>query len=166
MNLAILYATKYGSTREAAEELTRLVRERGLSEAQIGLLDLGRSPALPEAETIVIGAPIYAGTIPKSVSRFLDANLEALLERRVGLYLSCLYGEGRAEQQLADNFPPRLITHSFGHYYVGGRVTFDRLRWLDRVVMKKVAGVDHDVDKLRTEEFERIARDVVSAQDE
>ena len=160
MNLATVYATKYGSTREAAEELTRLVRERGLSEAQIGILDLGRSPALPEVDTIVIGAPIYAGTIPKSVNRFVQANLDALLERRVGLYLSCLYGEGRAEQQLADNFPARLVAHSFGQYYVGGRIKLGELRWLDRVIMKRVGGVDHDVDNFNREEIGRLAKDV------
>ena len=160
MNLATLYATKYGSTREAAEELTRLVRERGLSEAQIGMLDLGRSPALPEADTIVIGAPIYAGPIPKSVSRFVQANLDALLERRVGLYLSCLYGEGRAEQQLADNSPARLVAHSFGQYYVGGRIKLGELRWLDRVIMKRVGGVDHDVDNFNRDEIGRLAKDV------
>lgn len=160
MSLAILYATKYGSTREAAEELTRLVREHGLSEAQIGMLDLARSPALPNADTIVIGAPIYAGTIPKSVSRFVEANMDTLLERRVGLYLSCLYGEERAEKQLADNFPARLVAHSFGQYYVGGRIKLGELRWLDRVIMKRVGGVDHDVDNLNREEIARLAKDV------
>ncbi|MFW5686352.1 MAG: flavodoxin domain-containing protein [Spirochaetota bacterium] len=166
MTLAILYASKYGATREAAEQIAGACIAAGLSQTDVQTLDIARSPDLPEADVVLIGAPVYGGSIPRSVSRFVEANLDTLLERRVGLFLSCLYEDARAEQQLADNFPPRLITHSFGHYYVGGRVTFDRLRWLDRVVMKKVAGVDHDVDKLRTEEFERIARDVVSAQDE
>jgi menaquinone-dependent protoporphyrinogen oxidase len=162
MNLAILYATKYGSTRDAAAELARLVTESGASDSEVQVIDLARAPALPEATTVVIGAPIYAGKIPKAVSRFVDANLDALLERRVGLYLSCLYGEERAERQLADNFPPRLVAHSFGRYYVGGRVKLGELRWLDRVIMKRVGGVDHDVDTLNAGEIARLAADVTT----
>lgn len=161
MKLAILYATRYGSTRLAAEAVARGVEDRGVPGAQITVEDIRKSTDLPDAETVVIGAPIYGGSIPRFAARFLDTHLAELLERRVALFLSCLYDGARAEQQLADNFPGLLVAHSFGHYFVGGRVAMERLKWLDRYLMKRVGGVDHDVDTMHPEEIERLIGDLV-----
>lgn len=162
MKLAILYATKYGSTREVAEEVARLAAESGVDRGRIGVFDLAGYSAMPDAPTIILGAPIYGGTVPRSVRRFLDAHLDELLERRVGIFLSCLYGEERAEQQLADNFPARLVAHSYGRYYVGGRVKVGQLRWLDKQIMKGIGGVSEDVDRIDRGEIARLARDAVA----
>jgi len=161
MRLVILYATKYGSTQLAAEAIARGCEDAGLAPEDIRLQNLRSSSELPEADAIVIGAPIYGGSIPRRVSRFMESNLDALLRRRVGLYLSCLYEGGRAERQLADNFPARLVAHSFGRYYVGGKVEVSRLRWLDRLIMKRVAGIEEDVDRTKPEEIRRLVDDLV-----
>lgn len=161
MKLAILYATRYGATRRAAELLADACLKRGLEQTDVQTDDLTNLRTLPEAQVVVIGAPIYAGSIPKGASRFLDAHVDELMHRRVGLYLSCLYEGERAEQQLADNFPPRLVAHSFGRYYVGGRVEPGKLRWIDRMIMKRVAGVREDVDRLRPQEIERAAAEIM-----
>lgn len=160
MRLSIVYSTRYGSTQLAAEAIARGCQDRDIAPTDIELRDLREDSTMPAGEIIVIGAPIYGGTIPKPVTRFVEMNLESLLERRVGLYLSCLYDGPRAEKQLADNFPARLIAHSFGQYYVGGRVELTQLRWLDRVIMKRVGAVDHDVDKTNPEEIRRLIDDL------
>jgi menaquinone-dependent protoporphyrinogen oxidase len=164
MSVAIVYATKYGSTREAAQMIARRCADAGLPESDISVTKLDRSATMPDASTVVIGAPIYGGVIPTHVRAFLEAHEEALFDRRVALFLSCLYTGDRAEKQLADNFPPRLVAHSFGHYYVGGRIKLSELRWLDRQIMKRVAGVDHDVDNFSDEEIGRIVEDIVAAE--
>ena len=161
MRLAILYATKYGSTQLAAEAVARGCEDSGLAPEDIRLQDLRRSSDLPDADTVLIGAPIYGGSIPRAVSRFMESNLDTLLGRRVGLYLSCLYDGDRAEKQLADNFPARLVAHSFGRYYVGGQVEVSRLRWFDRLIMKRVAGIEEDVDRTNPEEVRRLIDDLV-----
>jgi len=160
MRLSIVYSTRYGSTQLAAEAIARGCQDRDIAPAEIELRDLRRESGMPSGEVVVIGAPIYGGSIPKAVSRFVETNLDSLLERRIALYLSCLYDGDRAEKQLADNFPARLIAHSFGQYYVGGRVALTQLRWLDRVIMKRVGGVEHDVDKSNPEEIGRLIDDV------
>jgi menaquinone-dependent protoporphyrinogen oxidase len=160
MRLSIAYSTKYGFTQLAAEAIARGCQDRDIAPADIELRDLRAESSMPAGEIVVIGAPIYGGSIPKAVSRFVEANLDALLERRIALYLSCLYDGERAEKQLADNFPARLIAHSFGQYYVGGRVVLTQLRWLDRVIMKRVGGVEHDVDKSNPEEIRRLIDDL------
>ena len=161
MKLAIVYATRYGTTRRAAELMKDACLARGLDQTDVQTHDLTDLRTLPEAPVIVIGAPIYAGSIPKAASRFLDEHVDELMHRRVGLYLSCLYEGEQAEQQLADNFPPWLVAHSFGRYYVGGCVEPGKLRWLDRMIMKRVASVRDDVDKLRPDEIDRAAAEIM-----
>jgi len=160
MKLSLVYTTRYGSTQLAAEAIARGCEDRGIAPAEIELRDLREDSSMPAGEIVVIGAPIYGGTIPKPVSRFVEANLDSLLGRRIAIYLSCLYDGERAEKQLADNFPARLIAHSFGQYYVGGRVELTQLRWLDRVIMKRVGGVERDVDRSNPGEIRRLIDDV------
>lgn len=164
MKLAILYATRYGATREVAERIAAGVRDRGgaLQDVQLVEVTRGTEP-LPEADVCLVGSPIYAGTIPRHLARYVDAHLDALVERRVGLFLSCLYEGSKAEQQLADNFPARLVAHSYGRYYVGGRIDFAGLRVLDRFIMKRVGGVSTDVQKISDAEIARIVAEAVEA---
>ena len=161
MKLAILYATRYGSTRRAAEAIAAGCRDAGYDASDVSVEEITRSTRAPDADTVVIGAPVYGGRIPNQVTRFLDSHLEELMAKRVGLFLSSLYAGTRAETQLAENFPSRLITHSFGCYYVGGRVDFDSLRWWDRLMMKRVAGVERSVETTNDEEISRIVADVL-----
>ena len=163
MTLAILYATRYGSTRRAAEAIATRCREAGMDASDVCVEEITRSMSVPDADTIVIGAPVYGGRIPKQVTRFLDAHLEVLMRKRIGLFLSSLYAGTRAETQLADNYPSRLITHSFGCYYVGGRIDFDSLNWWDRLMMKRLAGVERSIETTNDEEIGRIVADVTRA---
>ena len=163
MRLAVFYATRYGTTRDVAEAIARRCADAGVPESEIVVSEIGAKTTVPDAHTIVLGAPTYGGSIPRKMSSFVDANLEQLLRARVGIFLSCLYGGERAEQQLADNFPSRLVAHSFGRYYVGGRVVFSQMRWLDRQIMKRVGGVDHDVDNVDDEEIARLVADVTGS---
>ncbi|MFW5689884.1 MAG: flavodoxin domain-containing protein [Spirochaetota bacterium] len=162
MSLAILYTTKYGSTRIAAETIARRCAEAGASMPEV--LDVGSLSRLPEVDTIVIGAPVYGGSIPRPMRAFVESHIDGLLDRSVALFLSCLYTGDRAEQQLADNYPSRLVAHSLGRYYVGGRIRLGELRWLDRLIMKRVGGVDHDVDSFNDAEINRLVRDVAGAE--
>jgi menaquinone-dependent protoporphyrinogen IX oxidase len=108
---------------------------------------------------VLIGASVYAGGIQKEVDRFCETFQEELAGRPVGLYLSCLYKGADAERQLADAFPPWLLTHAFGRYLVGGRVRLSELRLLDRVLFTRIAGVKRDVDEVDHQEIERMVAD-------
>ncbi|MFP4375580.1 MAG: flavodoxin domain-containing protein [Spirochaetales bacterium] len=157
MSCAVIYTSKYGATREVAERIVA-----GLKSGQVDAEAVEAAPKrpLPDAETIVVGAPIYAGSAPGRMTNYLEAQREKLLAKRVFIFLSCLYEGSRAEQQLADAFPSWLVAHSSGNFYVGGKVDFSKLGFLDRLIMKKVAGVSEDVEKLKPEEIDRLVETV------
>lgn len=160
--IAILYATKYGSTERIAGMIRDGLVARGTPGRDVVLERIDRPASLPDAATVVVGAPIYGGTIPRAARGFIEAHVDELLERRVALFLSCLYEGSRAEQQLADNFPARLVAHAFGRYYPGSRLVLSDLRFFDRLIMKKVGGIERDVDTVKSEEIGRIVDDLLA----
>ncbi len=159
MRLAILYASKYGATRSVAETIADGCRDEGI---ETSVVEIGKSTPVPDADVVLVGAPVYAGSIPGRVRRFLEQNTESLTQVRLGLFLCCLYSGTRAEQQLADSVPARLLAHSFTRRYVGGRIDFDSLRFCDRQIMKRVGGIDHSVDTISNEAIRRIMADVMN----
>lgn len=160
MSCAIIYTTKYGATQEVA---ARIAADLTKAQVEAEAVEVSPKLPLPEAQTIVVGAPIYAGSAPGRITNYLEAHRDKLLSRRVFIFLSCLYEGTRAEQQLADAFPSWLVAHSSGNYFAGGRVDFSKLGFLDRLIMKKVAGVSEDVDRLNPQEIERLVESVRGA---
>ncbi|MFO8064929.1 MAG: flavodoxin domain-containing protein [Spirochaetia bacterium] len=156
MTVLIAYATKYGTVRRVAEEL-----QQKLS-VPCDLADLSATPS-PEVErydVVLVGGSIYAGRIRSSVRKFCDRHREVLTNRRVGIFIACLYGEERGKQQLQENFPSWLLAHAFGRYNVGGAVELSRLGLVDRLIMQRVAKVHSDLDNVDREEIDRMVSEV------
>lgn len=161
MSIAIVYASRYGTTRSVAESVAARINERGRSRAT--LLDAGtaRRADCPADPIIVVGLPIYGGSTLAPIARFLERHERKLLERRIAFFMSCLYTGPRAESQLADAVPSVLLAHAYGRYFVGGRVDFSELRPLHRFIMRRIGAVSGDVDKLDQAEVDRMVRDLV-----
>jgi menaquinone-dependent protoporphyrinogen oxidase len=107
-----------------------------------------RNAELPNAEQLAIGLPIYAGTAPRPAVRWLEDKRDSLLERTVYLFVSCLSEGSKAEAQLADGVPSWLVAHASQTIFVGGQVRPGELGFFERVLMKQIAGIDSDVDRL------------------
>ena len=143
MKTLIAYSSKYGAAAEVAEKLRGCI---GGADAT----DIKRNPGVSPAEydAVVIGGPIYAGRIAGAVTAFCDRNKDALLARPVYLFITCLYAGEKAVAQLNECFPPWLVAHARAKTAVGGRITFGRLKFFDRMIIKKVAGISADVDRI------------------
>ncbi|TVQ18258.1 MAG: hypothetical protein EA382_17915 [Spirochaetaceae bacterium] len=154
MSIAILYSGRYGTTKGVAD------RVAGAVDGDVPVTQIRRGIECPDADTIVIGAAIYGGKASGAVTGFVESHRDALMGRRVLLYVACLYDGERAEQQLADSFPPWLIAHSSGRYYVGGQVVWSRLSFFHKLLMKRVAGIEGNVERLRSTEIDRMIADL------
>lgn len=150
-SVAIVYATRYGATETVAQRLAAALRENGAPQvwcSEIGVADPG---LLASAGMIVVGGPIYAGRILSDVPKFCEANRKLLLDRVVGLFITCLYEGDQARTQLNEAFPSWLNGHACAHADLGGAVRLHQLKFLDRFLMKKVGKVREDVDRIRTD---------------
>jgi len=132
----IVYRSRYGYTARRARELADRI---GPDTHLVDLKDRHRIDLSPY-RTVLIGGSVYGGIIQREVTAFCRAHRRELLDRRVGLFLCCLYEGERAEAQMADSFPPWLLVHAFGRYHLGGELDMDRLGVLDRLLVRVVLG--------------------------
>jgi menaquinone-dependent protoporphyrinogen oxidase len=85
MSASILvgYATRYGATKEVAEAVAAVLRERG-QEVMVGPVKDVRS--VEEYKAVVVGAPLYIGSLPGDAKQFLTRHQSALARRPLAVF--------------------------------------------------------------------------------
>jgi menaquinone-dependent protoporphyrinogen oxidase len=140
----IVYSTRHGTTARCARLLAQAIP------GGADLADLRTTPApdLTGYDTLLVGGSVYGGRIRPAVKRFCERSADALLDRRVGLFICCLYTGLRAEAQLGEAFPPWLTVRAFARRSLGGAVRLADLGLVERFVFERVARVHEDVDRI------------------
>ncbi len=156
MSVAIVYASRYGTTAHVARRITENVSVP----ATLHDLANDREPNLGDARIVVVGAPIYGGRLPGHARRYLEFAERNLLQREVALFISCLFQGEKAQQQLVDAFPDSLAAHAFGRYAVGGAVAFEKLSFFHKLIMRKVGGLNTSIERINGAEIDRLIADV------
>ena len=82
-SILVVYATRYGSTQEVAETVAGTLRESGL---EVDIQPMRTVRTLEGYRAVVLGAPIYIGSLHKDARRFLSQYREALSERPVAVF--------------------------------------------------------------------------------
>jgi len=156
MKTAIIYASKHGTTEMVARKI-----QEGLGDDQAQLFNLKRNKHfdLSSFEQVVVGGSIHAGSIQKHVSRFLDQHRPELLERRLGLFLCCMH-EKEAENEFNAVFPEVLRNHAISSKIVGGEFRFDRMNFIEKVLVKKIAGVNESVSRIDDQKIRELVEEL------
>ena len=76
MKTLILYATKYGAAREAAQRIAKHMNGAVLHD-----LKQKNVPALADFDCVIIGSSIYVGAIRKEAKTFLTQNADDLQKK-------------------------------------------------------------------------------------
>jgi menaquinone-dependent protoporphyrinogen oxidase len=93
----VAYATKYGSTQEVAEAVAAVLRERGLA---ADVRPAGKVQSVADYSAVVLGAPLYIGSLLKDATRFLEKNARALSGKPLAVFaLGPTIGKDEAEWQ-------------------------------------------------------------------
>lgn len=148
----IAYATKYGTTERAAS----IIKEN-LMEAVTCNLKKEACPDPERFDWIIIGGSIYAGRVQKEVKRFCLKNLNLLRQKKVGLFICCMYDGQKAEEQFREAFPEELRQSAQARAIFGGELSFEKMNFLEKFVIKKFIGVKESVSRFRPEEIKEFA---------
>ena len=156
MGTMIAYMTKHGCTEKAAEMLNEHLG--GAAE----LVDLKRqkSPDLSRYDTVIVGGSIHAGKMQKDVRKYLERNTEALLTKRLGLYLCCMEEGDTARKQFDEAFPVELRRHAAATGLFGGEFDFERMNFIERKLIKKVAGIEKSVSRIDEDAIREFALEI------
>ena len=153
MKTLIAYRTKYGTTADCAEQLAQKLG------GEVAVTDLAREPR-PDVrgfDVVIVGGSVYAGKIQRQVVSFCERNQAALLKKRVGVFLCCLFTGEEAVMQMQSAFPDWLLAHSFSRVLAGGRVRFGSLSFIDRLLVRSLPHATGDISRLRPEALEELA---------
>lgn len=130
----ILYGTTHGSTAFCAEKLA----------AELGSADAAElkhfSGSIAPYDCIIIGSPVYGGSVLKEVRSFCKANCAALLQKKFAVFFSCLSeDETSIKNYLSQNFSKELAAHTLACASLGGAFYFTKLNFLERAIDRGLA---------------------------
>ena len=151
MKTAIIYVSKHGTT-----EKTALKIQEGLGEATTQLFDLKKSSSvdLSQFDQIIIGGSIHAGMIQNRIKDFCTKNAASLLEKRLGLFISCFYEGEIAQTQLEKAYPEIIRKHAISCKVMGGEMLLEKMNFFEKLIVKKVADVTQTDSKIKHENIE------------
>jgi len=130
---------------------------------EVDVIDLKDSPSpfsLVKYGTVLIGGSIHAGQIQKRIRVFCRDHEEELRQKTLGLFLCCMEKGEKAKDQFDAVFPESLRSHAAAQGLFGGEFDFDRMNFLERKIVKKVAGIEGSVSSISDEAIERFMQDL------
>lgn len=143
MKTAIVYATKYGSTKKAAEIIAD----------KLGNCTLFDIHALPESlesyDCIILGSPVHMGVLQRDIRAFALGQIRFLLTKKLAFFICCAFPENEATY-FNNNIPSQLLQHAAACAALGGEMERNRLKGMDRLVARMVLKADHAKGVLHT----------------
>ena len=152
MKTLIVYATKYGCTKECAKMLAvKLIGEVQLHNLKQGI------PAIEGYEKVVVGGSVYIGQIGKEVTQFLKEKENELKSKELGLFIVCMREGELAEQQLSTVYPQELLKHAKVKGLFGGQFKFGKMSFMDKLITRVIAKTSEDVSNIHCENIKGFA---------
>lgn len=133
MKTLILYDSRYGCTEDCAALLAKqLAGDVVRRHVRDGV------PDFKVYDTVIVGGPIYVGSLPKRLKNFCRQHKDALLSKKLGLFLCCSERGEDARPFMEANWEEDLLGHATATASFGGRLPQKGLRFLDRIVVGMV----------------------------
>lgn len=150
----IIYMSTHGCTQGVAHELANELS------GQVSLVNLkeNKNPDFQNHDRVIIGGSIHAGQIQRKLKEFCEYHLEELGKKEIGLFICCMYEGEQAFQQLNNAFPEKLHQYAKTEAILGGEFNFDKMRFFEKIIVKKVAKVEETVSKVDHEAIRKFAR--------
>lgn len=153
MKIAIIYSTKHGCADKCAHTLANEIN----THTALINLELSTDVNLNEFNTIIIGGSIHAGSINKKIKKFIDRYQEILVDKKLGLFLCCLFEGDVALKQFRDAYPKPLRNKAIAHGLFGGELDFSKMNMIEKKIVKKVAKVDESVSRINYNNIKEFA---------
>lgn len=142
MKAAVIFASSHGTTEKVAKQI-----QHGVDRAQLVNLKETKTIDLSQFDTLIIGGSIHAGQMQGKVKRFCKNNMVDLLQKRVGLFMVGM-NEPEFETQFKNAFPELLRKHAFTSKCLAGEFLFEKMNFIERLIVKKVSGISQNVSKI------------------
>ena len=139
MKTLIVYKSKRGFTKKCAEYINNNIDS-----------DISNDPIMADLkayEHIIIASPVYMGKINKDVNTLITEQLEILMTKKVSLVI-CGMNNKELETMKNTNFTKEFLDHA-SFFYPGGAYYFDKLNFLERLIVKKITGIKETTETIK-----------------
>ena len=137
----------FTSTYGTAEECAKLLAAQLVGEVDV--INLAKEQPDPgDYDRIILGGSIYMGQIQKANKSYCETHSQQLLQKPLGLYICSGRQGDEAAAQWQAAFPTALLEHAQWVNTLGYRYNLQRMSFLHRMIVKKLAKVTQDQDAL------------------
>jgi len=156
MKILIVYATKYGATKEIVGKL------EGYLEGDVTTCNIDDKPTIKpkDYDCVIIGSPVVAGAIKKGIKEFAQNNVKELQEKKVGIFVSGLAEDGMSDY-LRNNFPKELLATAKEKAFLGGIYDPQKCNFFARMILKAVAKMDKYTNTIDDEKISSFAKNLM-----
>ncbi len=131
MKILIVYATKSGASRECAELLAAKLTD-------CSLVDLSKQvPDIASYDAVILGSGVRMGKIYKLMKGFIEKNRDALLSKKIAIYLCNSYPD-TFQKTIEKNIPKELTDRCLCIESLGGIPPFTSPKNRDWILLEHV----------------------------
>ena len=148
MKTVILYASRYGTARQCAQDLAKLL------EGEVEVFDIeheSRKVNLSEYDQVICGGSVYIGSVNAALRQYCIHRAEELSSKRLGFFICGLSQGEQAEKDLQNAYPDRLLSQAAATGIFGTVMRPGRLHVFDKLIIKMVRK-QMELDRYLTEE--------------
>lgn len=156
MKTAIIYASHHGTTAKIAEYISKF---QAAKNPDLINVKKNLNPDLSQYSYIIIGGSIHASNIQSSIKKFCKKYEDDLLKKNLGLFLCCM-NEPDFDKQFENAFPEKLRKHAVAHTIAGGEFLFEKMNFIERAIVKKVAKIKNTVSKINYSSIDIFLNDI------
>lgn len=138
MKTGIFYISNHGTTAKVAKQIGEKVHHT------VDLIDIKKikNPSPELYDLVILGSSIHAGSNQKSMKSFIKKNKDVFLNKKLALFLCCMYEGEERRNQFNNSYPEELRNHSLANLLAGGEFILEKMNFLEKTIVKKVAGVN------------------------
>ena len=143
--ILVVYASRYGSTKEVAEVIAATMLESGL---MVDFKSVKEVKSLEEYAAVVLGAPLYLIHWHKDARSFLSRHREALIKQPVAVFALCpLYDEEEEWREVRSQLDKELAKFPWltpiAIEIFGGKFDPEKLHFPDNLIARLPASPLH-----------------------
>ncbi len=147
MKLAIIYATRYGSTEEVAYTIKEL---HPTDVVDLISIDSQKKLDLSSYDVIILGSPIYFGKPLPAFRQFIQLNISLLCQKPLGLFLVGI-NEKAALKAVEKAIPEKLINHAYAISFLGGVFSINTLSLWEKCMVRLLKNSGKEVSPFKPE---------------
>ncbi|OGF48730.1 MAG: hypothetical protein A2231_01355 [Candidatus Firestonebacteria bacterium RIFOXYA2_FULL_40_8] len=152
MKTVILYSTRHGATKKCAELLKFKIFGSEV-------VDIKEQPGfdIEPYDAVILGGSVQAGTVKRELKKFCEENRKMLFQKKLGLFVCCMYEGDKAQTQIQMNFSAELYESAVATDYFGGIFDFSTLNFFERFIVKAVAKVKENQFNIKEDRITKFA---------